>query len=92
MEKKRNRLEVIRDILRVIKDKNGKVKPTQVLYKSNLSHIMMKEYLDDLIKKGFILESTTKSGRTYAITEKGDKYLQEYKTILNFMDSFGLES
>jgi predicted transcriptional regulator len=90
MEKKRNRLEVIRDILLVIQSKNGRIKPTQILYKSNLSHFMMKDYLGDLIKQGLIKETSSSSGRTYAITEKGMKYLSEYRTISNFMESFGL--
>jgi predicted transcriptional regulator len=90
MEKKRNKLEVIRDILLVIQSKNGRIKPTQILYKSNLSHFMMKDYLGGLIKQGLIKESHSKSGRTYSITEKGVKYLLEYRTISNFMESFGL--
>ena len=90
MEKKRNKLEVIRDILQVIRNKNGRIKPTQILYKSNLSHVMMKEYLGDLILRGLVKETKTKAGRTYAITEKGNKYLAEYGTIVNFMESFGL--
>jgi len=92
MERKRNKLEIIHDILTVIRDRNGKIKPTQILYKSNLSHMMMKEYLDELIGKGFILvHEDKKGGKTYIITEKGNKYLAEYKTILNFMESFGLD-
>lgn len=90
MERKRNRLEVIRDILIVVRNKNGKIKPTQILYKSNLSHMMMKDYLDELLKKEFLIEIKTKTGRTYAITEKGNKFLSEYPTIVNFMQSFGL--
>ena len=90
MEKKRNRLEVIRDILLVIRNKNGRIKPTQILYKSNLSHTMMKEYLADLISRDLVKETTTKEGRVYAITNKGNSYLSEYGTIINFMDSFGL--
>ncbi|HLD98553.1 MAG TPA: winged helix-turn-helix domain-containing protein, partial [Candidatus Nanoarchaeia archaeon] len=43
--KKRNKLEIIRDILNVIRSRNGKIKPTHILYKSNLSHQMMEEYL-----------------------------------------------
>lgn len=90
MEKKRNRLEVIRDILLVIRNKNGRIKPTQILYKSNLSHTMMKEYLGDLILRGLVKEAKNKEGRTYSITDKGNSYLSEYGTIVNFMDSFGL--
>jgi predicted transcriptional regulator len=91
MERKRNRLEIIRDILKVIKDKNGRVKPTHVLYKSNLSHSMMKEYLDELILKGFIVEENSTKNKTYSITKKGINYLEEYNTILTFTNSFGLE-
>ena len=90
MERKRNKLEVIRDILLVIRERNGRAKPTRILYKSNLSHIMMKEYLGDLISRGLVKENKNKEGRPYAITEKGDKYLSEYGTIVNFMESFGL--
>jgi len=90
MDKKRNKLEIIRDMLLVIRSKNGRIKPTQILYKSNLSHIMMKDYLSQLIKKGFIKEIKTETGRTYSITNLGNKYLEEYNTVINFMDSFGL--
>ena len=90
MEKKRDRLEVIRDILRVIQTGSGKIKPTQILYKSNLSHGMMKDYIKDILSMGLAKETHSKEGRTYSITEKGLKYISEYKTIINFMDSFGL--
>ncbi len=90
MNKKRNSLEIIRDILEVVRQKNGKVKPTHILYKSNLSYQMMDEYLQDLIFKGFIIESKTKTGRTYSITNKGLAYLEKYKLISDFTESFGL--
>lgn len=91
MNKKRNRLQIIHDILGVIKERNGKIKPTHILYKSNLSYQMMEEYLNELIAKNFVVETRTKKGKTYSITEKGMKYLQEYKLITSFADSFGLE-
>ena len=90
MEKKRNRLEIIYDILRVIRDRNGKIKPTHILYKSNLSHQMMSEYLSELIGKGFVVENKIKTGKTYAITEKGMNYLNKYSLISDFTSSFGL--
>lgn len=92
MNKKRTRLEVIRDILSVIRERNGKIKPTHILYKSNLSHPMMEEYLGELIGKGFIVQQRTSAGgKTYGITQKGVEYLAKYRTIVEFNQSFGLE-
>lgn len=90
MEKKRNRLEIIRDILKVIRDRSGRIKPTHILYKSNLSYQMMEEYLKELKEKDFIREKKIKTGRTYEITEKGINYLDKYNMIANFTESFGL--
>lgn len=90
MNKKRNRFEIIRDILLVIRSKNGKIKPTHILYKSNLSHQMMEDYLNDLIKKQFIVQHITDSGKTYSITEKGINYLNKYALISDFTETFGL--
>lgn len=91
MSKKRNKLEIIRDILEVIRQKNGRIKPTHILYKSNLSHQMMEEYLGDLIQKKFITEVKTDTSKTYAITDKGINYLNKYRLIAEFTESFGIE-
>jgi len=88
--KKRNRLEVIRDILTVIKQKSGTVKPTHILYKSNLSYAMMEEYLGELIEKEFIVEEMRAGHKKYSITEKGIQYLNKYRLITEFSESFGL--
>ena len=90
MSKKRDRLRVIHDILKAIQEKNGKIKPTHILYKSNLSHQMMEEYLNELISKNFIIETKTKKGKTYSLTQKGFDYLNKYSLIVDFVDSFGL--
>lgn len=90
MSKKRNRLEIIKDILEVIKNKSGKVKPTHILYKSNLSHQMMEQYINELKQKDMILEGKMGNGKTYAITNKGIDYLSKYRMISEFTKSFGL--
>lgn len=90
MAKKRNKLEIIRDILKVINNKNGKIKPTHIMYKSNLSHQMMEEYLTELINKNFIIRIEDKTKKTYSITKKGLEYLNKFKFIIEFTDSFGL--
>ena len=38
MSKRRSRVQIIFDILNAIKRKGGTIKPTHLLYKSNLSH------------------------------------------------------
>ncbi|MDP2926409.1 MAG: DUF4364 family protein [Nanoarchaeota archaeon] len=91
MAKKREKMQVIRDILLVINEKNGKIKPTHIMYKSNLSYLMMEEYLNNLINKGFIIENKTNKTRTYSITIKGLNFLEQFKLINDFMGSFGLD-
>ena len=90
MNRKRGRLQVIHDILKAIQERNGGIKPTHILYKSNLSPQMMNEYLKELISKEFISENKTKRGKTYSLTYKGFEYISKYKLIVDFIDSFGL--
>ena len=90
MSKKRDKLQIIYDILSVIKEKNGKIKPTNILYKSNLSNQMFQDYMNELIQKGFIMETKAKSGKTYSLMQKGFDYLNKYQMIVDFTVSFGL--
>lgn len=90
MARKRNKLEIIRDMLKVINSNSGKIKPTHIMYKSNLSHQVMEGYLKELISKDFISEVKSSKGKSYSINEKGLKYLKEYRFIIEFADSFGL--
>lgn len=95
MSKKRERLEVIRDILIAIREKR-EIKPTRLLYASNLSPQMFKEYVEELIQKGFICikkeEIKRKKGekKFIYITKKGNDFLEQYKVIEAFIEGFGL--
>jgi len=90
MAKKRERLEVIRDILESIRSSRN-IKPTRLLYASNLSPQMFKEYVNELIKKEFIKAHVDEKNRkTIFLTKKGNNFLEEYKIIENFIENFGL--
>lgn len=89
MAKKRERLEVIRDILKSIKDGRN-IKPTRLLYASNLSPQMFKEYVDELVAKEFISINVLDEKKTFTLTKKGYDFLNEYKVIENFVEGFGL--
>jgi len=88
--KKRDRLTIIHDILQVIMQK-PKAKPTHILYKSNLSHQMLTEYINELIEKGFITEKKEKNTKSYTLTDKGYNFISDYSKIKSFIESYGLD-
>lgn len=88
--KRRGRLEIIADILRSIQNSGGKIKPTHLLYKSNLSHTKLKEYVDMLVERGMIEEKEIKRKKMILMKEQGYKFLLEFDRIKEFSDSFGL--
>lgn len=91
MAKKRERLEVIYDILSIIRDKNNSVKPTPLLRYSNLSTQRFNEYIAELLEKKLVKELIDrKDKKTYTLTDKGFKYLEKYRTIIGFIEEFEL--
>ena len=86
--KKRNKLEIIRDILKIIQE-NRSIKPTPLLRKSNISSSRFKEYHSDLLEKEFIKETYGKN-KKISLTEKGKRYIEKYFTIIDFIDEFEL--
>lgn len=89
--KKRDRLEVIYDILKIIQDKGNSIKPTPLLRFSNLSSKSFSEYFEELKSKEFIKELIDKKDRKYiTLTDKGFNYLQKYKMIKGFIQEFEL--
>jgi predicted transcriptional regulator len=91
MSRKRDRLEVIFDFLRIIKDNNNSIKRTPLLRKTNLSSQSFIEYYDELVKKQFIKEIIDNKGRKFiTLTDKGFNYLNKYKTIIGFINEFEL--
>ena len=85
---KRNKLEIIRDILKIVRD-NHSIKPTPLLRRSNVSTSRFKEYYSDLLEKEFIKEISGKN-KQIILTGKGNLYLEKYSAIVNFIDEFEL--
>ncbi len=88
---KRSRLEIIRDILKVIRESNNSISPTKLQRFSNLSFQMFEEYVNDLEKKGLIEVKPYKEKRKiYSLTDKGRAFLDKYQDFVNFLADFGL--
>lgn len=87
---KRSKIDIIVDILDSINEKEGKIKPTHLMYKSNLSHIQMKGYLTELIEKRLIEEQINKKKKMITITKKGRDLLVKLLQMKEFQNTFGL--
>ena len=85
---RRDKMMIIADILLALQSKH--LKFTHLLYKSNLSHARLKEYLDELMQKNLVIELQTKEGKRYAITDEGARFYAEYRRVNEFVKSFGL--
>jgi predicted transcriptional regulator len=90
MVERRSKHEIIFDILSLISSKSGKVKPTHILYGGNLSHDRLKKYLEELIQAGFIEKIEEKGKIFYTLTEKGYKFIEEFKKIEEMTAAFGI--
>ena len=90
MSERRSKLEIMHDLLSSIQNKGGKIKPTHLLYKSNLSHALLKKYVELLTEKGLMKEDKVKKGRLYSLTDKGHTFLVEYERIRTFSEMFDL--
>lgn len=92
MERKRTRIDIIHDILVAIQNKGGRIKPTHLMYKANLSHVQMNSYLEELMGKGFVERiAEEKTGNNYLlINEKGHGFIQKLREMREFEESFGL--
>jgi len=66
---------------------SGINKPTNIMYKCNLSWIPMKEILTALIERNLIKEIKRGNKRTYEITERGRNLLRYLENALDILES-----
>jgi predicted transcriptional regulator len=87
---KRNKLEIIRDILRIIQENRNKIKITPLIRQSNISSSRFKKYFGELLEKEFVKEINFSGNKFISLDEKGQRFLEKYKTIVDFIDEFEL--
>lgn len=77
-QKRRDKLFIIAEILEIARE--GTLK-TQIMYRANLSFTQLNQYLK-LLTEIKLLEVIKKNDKSiYVITEKGMKFLQNYREI-----------
>jgi len=84
MSLKRSRLEIYLDVLKVIG--KGTQKPTQIMYKSNLSWKPLMKILESLVDQGLISRTENGTHIAYKITEKGKNILRYFSKAMEFIE------
>jgi predicted transcriptional regulator len=90
MQRKRSRLDIVYDMLLTISNKGGRIKPTHLMYKANLSHTQMKQYLDELMEKSLVEEEAKEEKKMLVLTQKGYSLIQQFNQMKEFEKTFGL--
>ncbi len=90
MERKRNRVEIIHDMLRIIQEKGGKIRKTHLMYKANLSHKQMTLYLNELMGNKLIETQQINEKNLIVITNRGREFFIKYAQMREFEKTFGL--
>lgn len=83
-------MDIISDMLKIIRGREGKIKPTHLMYKANLSHTQMNMYLGELTEKGLVEKNNNGKVNEIIITKKGNEFLVKYIQMKEFEDVFGL--
>ena len=84
-------MNIIFDILNIIRERGGSIKPTHLMYKANLSHKQMKGYLDELKKKNLItVDVSDQNNSRIVITKKGVEFSFKYLQMRDLEKTFGL--
>ncbi|OPY31349.1 MAG: hypothetical protein A4E32_01802 [Methanomassiliicoccales archaeon PtaU1.Bin124] len=89
-QKYRSKGRIFADILKAVQDE-GKARTTHILYKSNLSHDRLSKYLINLEESGLLVRTEDGEKVLYEITDKGQRFIAEFKRMEAFADAFGLD-
>lgn len=87
---RRTKMDIMNDMLVAIQKKGGKIKPTHMMYKANLSHKLLSKYIAEFKEKVLIDEIEVKGQKYYTLTDKGLSFINHYRQMTEFKDLFDL--
>ena len=77
---RRSQMEIQMDILKAVVD--GRIKPTHIMYRANLSWTRLQKLFDILVSQNLLQEKVNGDSTVYAITRKGKDVLSYYMQIV----------
>ena len=79
---RRSKMEMYLDIIRAIG--SGAEKPTHVMYKANLSWVVMRGFLENLKDRGLVEESVADGKSALRLSNKGFELLSQFQSIREY--------
>ena len=77
-------------MLATLQSHGGELKPTHLMYKSNLAHTQMTSYLEELLQKEFVKKVKKNDYDYVMLTDKGYEFFEKLKQMREFEKTFGL--
>ncbi len=86
----RSKSRLAYDVLAALSQDGGASHVSRLLLLANLTHARLKEHLDDMLAKGWVVQSEEDGRKVVALTDAGHKVLRELQKIDEAMNDFGL--
>ena len=78
-------MEVKIDILQAISEGAGR--PTHIMYRSNLSWAVMRNFIKTLEEQGLVNSTVVEGRKNYVLTQKGIRVLDTYSNVRKQLES-----
>ena len=91
-QRQRSKCRIFADIIRALESGDGEpVKVTHLLRSANVPYDRLMGYLLQMERSGLISRSSDGEAATFIVTDKGRKYLVEFRKFEEFGSVFGVE-
>ena len=90
VNKKRDRLEIIENILTTIHKHKNQIKPTPLIRFANLSTQSFEEYILELEKNKLVETIMINQRKHYALTQRGYEFIEQYRKLRGLISEFNL--
>jgi len=78
-------MEVKIDILQAISEGAGR--PTHIMYRSNLSWAVMRNFIKIMEEQGLVSSNVVEGRKNYVLTQKGTRVLETYTNVRKQLES-----
>jgi predicted transcriptional regulator len=78
-------MEVKIDILQAIAEGAGR--PTHIMYRSNLSWAVMRNFIKILEEQGLVSSNVVEGRKNFVLTQKGTRVLETYSNVRRQLES-----